>query len=193
MCVHVSECHIASVFRSMAIGFVANADNRLSEQRRVVRPARTSIWHSLCSYQLGSIPGRAKIFLLCTASRPPLGLNIPISAVTAVLFPVIRLSVVTTYGRAVLCVLACCLWAQWQLYVAAPVAVLVTDRNSCMIWDTRHSGCGSSSIRFVFVLFWGHQRWRRWYTAFIIALVTWSSCRMWKWNLFSTVILKGIW
>lgn len=48
-----------------------------------------------------------RLFLLCTASRPPLGLSIPISAVIAVLLPVIRPLVVTCV-RAVLCVLACC-------------------------------------------------------------------------------------
>ena len=135
-------------------------------------------------------PVRAKIFMLCTVSRPPLGLTIPTSSVTAVFFPVIRSSVVTTCVSAALWSCACCSAAQWQLYVAAPVAVLVTDRNSYMIWDTRQSGCGSSSIRFVFV-FWGHQRKRYWYTAFIIALVSSASCT-WKGNLFSTVILNTL-
>jgi len=108
MCVHVSEWHIAAVFRSMAIGIVANAGNRLPEQRRVVQHVPQH--GTLCVHiSWVRFPVRAKLFLLCPASRPPLGLTVPISVVTAVLLPVIRPAMVTSCVRAVLCVLACCL------------------------------------------------------------------------------------
>jgi hypothetical protein len=76
----------------MAIGFVVNAGNRLPEHRRVVQ--HVPQYDTLCAHiSWVRFPVRTKILLLCTASRPPLAPTIPISAVTAVLFPVI-----TTFG-----------------------------------------------------------------------------------------------
>jgi hypothetical protein len=47
------------VLKSLTIGFVANDGNRLPEQRRVVQhvPQCDTL---LCSYQLGSIPGKGE-------------------------------------------------------------------------------------------------------------------------------------
>jgi hypothetical protein len=64
------------MFKSMAIGFVANAGHRLPEQRRVVQYV-PQYGDTLCvhiSWVRFSV--RAKISLLCTASRPPPDLTI---------------------------------------------------------------------------------------------------------------------
>jgi len=73
MCVHVSEWHIAAVFKSMAIGFVANAGNRLPEHRRVVHYVAQC--DTLCSYQLGSIPGTGKALSVVHSFQTTTGPN----------------------------------------------------------------------------------------------------------------------
>ena len=110
---------------------MANAGNRLPEQRRVVRhvpqydtlcvhvswvrfPLRGKALSVVHSFQATTGPKHTHISGNCGSScDKTFGGDLrPCSAV---------------------CVGLLCVYSQWQLYVAAPVEVLVTDRNSCMI------------------------------------------------------------